>query len=272
MTASDSLPPAWEPLTPRGVAAFARAKASRLLLVQFLVALIVAAAVAWLLQDGCFPTVREAIRQMPAEGEIRLGKLIWRGESPRLLAEGRFLAFTVDVDHAGDIRSPAHFQLEFGQADLIAHSLFGDATGHYPRSGIIPFNRTELLPKWGAWQLALLAVAAVGVTLSLLLCWLVLATVYAGPVWVAGFFANRELKFCASWKLAGAALMPGALLLAGAILLYDLGGLDLVQMAFVFGGHLVLGWIYVAVSPLFLPRHSAYSVAGKNPFAPPPGA
>jgi len=272
MTASDSLPPAWEPLTPRGVAAFARAKASRLSLVQFLVTLIVAAAVVWLLYDGCFPAVREAISQMPAEGEIRSGKLIWRGESPRLLAEGRFLAFIVDVDHAGDIRSPAHLQLEFGQDDFLARSLFGYATRRYPHSGILPFNRTELLPKWDAWQPALLALAAVGVVVSLLLCWFVLATVYAGPAWLVGFFANRDLKLCASWKLAGAALMPGALLLAGAVLLYDFGVLDLVQMAFVFGGHLVLGWIYVVVSPLFLPRHFTTVVGGKNPFVPPPVA
>ena len=239
---------------------------------QCLVTLIVTAAAVWLLCDGCFPTVREAIRQMPAEGEIRSGKLIWRGESPRLLAEGRFLAFTVDVNHAGDIRSPAHLQLEFGRDDFFAHSLLGDATGHYPHSGIIPFNRTELLPKWDAWQPALLALAAVGAAVSLWLGWLVLATVYAGPVWLAGFFANRDLKFGASWKLAGAALMPGALLLSGAILLYDVGLLDLLQMAFVFGGHLALGWIYVGISPLFLPRHSTAVVAGKNPFAPPPAA
>ena len=74
------------------------------------------------------------------------------------LAEGRFLAFTVDVDHAGDLRSPAHLQLEFGQDDFVAHSLFGYATRRYPHRGIIPFNRTELLPKWDAWQPALLAV------------------------------------------------------------------------------------------------------------------
>jgi hypothetical protein len=95
----------------------------------------VAAAVVWLLYDGCFPAVGEAISQMPAEGEIRSGKLIWRGESPRLLAEGRFLAFIVDVDHAGDIRSPAHLQFEFGQDDFVAHSLFGYATRRYPPSG-----------------------------------------------------------------------------------------------------------------------------------------
>ncbi len=272
MTASDSLPSAWEPLTPHGVAAFARADTARLVLVQFIVALVVAGSVVWLLYDGCFPTVLEAIKQMPTEGEIRSGKLNWRGDSPRLLAEGRFLAFSVDVAHAGDIRSPAHLQLEFAKDGFVGHSLFGYAAGHYPQSGTIPFNRTELLPKWGAWQPALLALAAVGVVVWLFLSWLVLATVYAGPVWLAGFFANRDLSLRASWKLAGAALLPGALVMAGAILLYDFGALDLVQMTFVFGGHLVLGWIYLGVSPLFLPRPSAVVVVGKNPFTPPPRA
>jgi len=272
MMASDPAPFAWEPLTPRGVAAFSRAKLSRLFLVQFIIALLAAAAIVWLLYDGWFPTVREAIRQMPVEGGIRSGKLDWRDDSPRLLAEGKLLAFTVDLDHAGDIRSPAHLQLELGREDFGARSLIGYAQGLYPHRGIIPFNRTELLPKWDAWQPALLALTATGVVAWLLLCWFVLATVYAGPVWLVGFFANRDLSLRGSWKLAGATLMPGALLLAGAILLYDFGGLDLVQMASVFGGHLLLGWIYVGISPLFLPRQSTVAAPAKNPFTTPPAA
>jgi hypothetical protein len=115
MKGMETLPrTAWEPITPRGVAAFAHAKIGRLLLVQFVVALLVAAAVVWFLYDGCFPTIREAVSQMPAKGEIRSSRLDWRDDSPRLLAEGRFLAFSVDLDRAGDIRSPAHLQVEFG--------------------------------------------------------------------------------------------------------------------------------------------------------------
>lgn len=266
----DRLPQsAWEPLTPRGVAAFARAKLGRLLLVQFIVALTVAAAVAWLLYDGCFPTVGKAIEQMPAEGEIRSGKLNWRVDSPRLLAEGKFLALSVDLHHSSDLRSPAHLQLEFGKDNCFAYSLFGYAVWRYPSGWVIEFNRTELQPKWGAWQPALLAIAVGGVLACLMLCWFVVATVYAVPAWLIGFFANRDLTLREGWKLAGAALMPGALMMAGAILLYDLGVLDLVPLAFAAGAHLVLGWIYVGVSALFLPRHPATVTPGKNPFPPP---
>jgi hypothetical protein len=269
MTAPESRPNAWEPLTPSGVARFARAPLGRLLLVQLIVALLGAAAVDWFLRDGWFPTVREAIQQLPPEGEIRSGQLDWRGDSPRLLAEGTFLAFSVDLKHEGDIRSPAHLQFEFGRDDFYIYSLLGYAEGRYPAGWVIAFNRKELAPWWGAWQPAILAIAAAVVVAGLMAVWAVLATMYFLPVWLAGFFANRDLTPGGSWRLAGAALMPGALLMTAAILLYALGALDVVRLAFVAGAHLVLGWIYLVVSPLFLLRHPAIAAVKSNPFSPP---
>jgi hypothetical protein len=96
--------------------------------------------------------------------------------------------------------------------------------------------------------------------------WALLATIYSLPVWLVCLFSNRDLSFGASWKLAGAALMPGALLLSVALVLYDLGGFDIVQLCFAFGMHLVLGWIYLFVSPMFLNR--ALPAEKKNPFVP----
>jgi hypothetical protein len=60
--------------------------------------------------------------------------------------------------------------------------------------------------------------------------------------------------------------MPGALLMAAGIFLYGFGALDLVQLGFIFGAHFVLGWIYLSVSLLFLPRISETN-AGENPFS-----
>lgn len=261
-----SLPFAWEPLTPRGVAAFARVTSVRLFVAQLLVALVVAAAVVWFLHDAWFPTVREAIEQLPDEGEIHFGNMDWRGESPQLLAEGTFLAFSVDLEHAGDQRSPAHVQLEFGRETFRLQSLLGYTEARYPAKWMVAFNRKELKPWWGAWQPALLAGAATGVIVGLLLLWFALATVYAAPVWLIAFFANRDLRLHEACRLAGAALMPGALLMALGILLYDFGVLDLVGLAFVAGGHVVLGWIYLFVSPLFLPENPLAASPRKNPF------
>ena len=99
---------------------------------------------------------------------------------------------------------------------------------------------------------------------GLLLSWWLLATVYFLPVWLLGFFANRDLNFRASWKLSGAALLPGALLMAAGILLYDFGLLDLVSLGFVFAAHFALGWIYLFLSQLFLPRIPEAQPKGKS--------
>ena len=159
MSASAESTFAWEPLTPRGVAAFARARFSRLLLVQFVIASLAAAAAVWFLSEGCFPTVRAAIRNLPAAGEIRAGRLDWSGHPPQILAEGRFLAFIVDPNHSGQIHSPADVQIEFGRESVRIISLLGYTEQDYPRDWIIAFNRTDLEPLWGAWEPELLAIA-----------------------------------------------------------------------------------------------------------------
>jgi hypothetical protein len=256
---------AWEPLTPRGVAAFAHASILRLLLVQFLVALLAAASVGWFLYDGCFPTIAAALHNLPATGEIRSGQLDLPDDSPQLLAQGRLLAFDVDINHSGQISSTADVQIEFGRRTIRVFSLFGFADFPYPTDQVILFDGPDLEPLWGAWRAEILFIAVAATVLILLLSWAVLATVYFFPVWLLGFYANRDLNFRASWKLSGAALMPGALLMVAAILCYGYGFLNLVSFIFVFAAHLVLGWIYLFASQLFVQR--SLPRPKKNPFA-----
>lgn len=258
---------AWEPITPRGVAAFARATCGRLWLVQFLVGLFAASSVVFTLYSGFYPTVREAIRHLPAAGDIRTAKLDWRGPSPVLLAEGHLVAFSIDLDHRGDVRSPAHFQIEFGRETILVHSLFGYLDWNYPKGWLIAFNRPELEPKWGAWEFPILGLAVLVTILWLFLCWGLLATIYAGPVWLVAFFGNRDLRLIECWRLAGAAVLPGAVVMSLAIFLYGAGILDLISFSIIGFGHIVVGWVYLVVSPAFLSPPSEL-VAAKNPFVP----
>lgn len=245
---------AWEPVTPRGVAAFARASFERLLAVQSVVALLAAAAFAWVCWDGFYPTINSAVAQLPATGEIRDGTLHVPDPSPQILAEGSFLEINIDPKHSGQIRSPAQFQFEFGGDSLCIFSLFGETEIPYPTGQRFHFNRTDLQPLWGAWAPDLLALATIGAFLGLMLSWALLASIYFPTVWLVCFFTNRDLNFRGCWRLAGAALMPGALLMSLSLLLYDFGDFDLVQLCFAFGMHLVIGWIYLFISPLFLSR------------------
>ena len=258
---------AWEPVTPRGVASFARASYERLLVVQSILALLTALIVVWMLANEFFPTVDAAISRLPDTGQIIHGELDIRDTSPQLLAEGPFLAFIIDGKHSGQIRSPAQFQFEFGSDSLLIISLFGEAELDYPTDQSFYFNHTDLQPKWGAWQPIILALAGIAVFLGLLGSWMALATVYFFPVWLVAFFANRDLGFLPSWRLAGAVLMPGAMLMSFSIWLYGIGIFDLVKLCFAFGMHFLIGWIYLFVSPLFLNR--ALPAPKKNPFVTP---
>lgn len=258
---------AWQPLTPRGVAAFARADLSRLLVVQLIVALLIAATVAWFLDAGCFPTIGAAIQRLPATGEISSGKLDWRGDPSQSLADGKFLAFDVDLDHSGQIHSTADVQIEFGADSIRVFSLLGYTDFFYPPDRFAPFNHTDLEPLWGAWAAEILFLAFVMTTLVLLSSWWLLATLYFLPVRLLAFYTNRDLNLRACWKLSGAALLPGALLMAAAILLYAVGLLDLVSFGLLFAAHFVAGWIYLFVSQLFLPRIPEAPQKG-NPFQP----
>jgi len=245
---------AWEPVTPRGVAAFARASLERLIVVQSIMALLATAAVVWLLSSGFFPAVDAATRSLPAKGDITRGKLNWQDESPKVLAEGHFLSFSVDTKHSRQLRLPAQFQFEFGEDSLVIIALLGEMEIPYPPEQSFYFNRTDLQPAWGAWSPNLLGLVALGTFFGLFMTWAVLATVYFLPVWLVAFYTDRDLNFRASWKLAGAALMPGALLLSLGIVLYGFGVFDLVQLGFAFTMHFIIGWIYLLISPLFLKR------------------
>lgn len=255
---------AWEPFTPRGVAAFARASLGRLFIVQAVLALIAAGAVVWLLYDGVFPTIKTAIANLPETGSIYNGRLDWHDNSPVMLAEGGILAISVDVNHTGTLHSSADFQVELGRNTVSVFSLLGEADFSYPTGYIIAVNQPETRPVWGAWAPGILALAAIGTFLGLLAVWALLATIYCGPVWLFCFFANRDLNLSGCWRLAGASLMPGAMLMSLSLVLYDLRVFDLVQLFFAFGMHLVIGWIYLFVSPLFL--HRSLAAEKKNPF------
>lgn len=258
---------AWQPLTVSGVAAFAGGTLSRLLLAQLVVALLAGSAVIWFVHQAWFPVIDKAIDCLPPQGELRSGQLNWAGDSPVCLAEGRFLALIVDLDHAGKARSPAHVQVEFGRADYRIYSLLGSCGGLYPRGRSLAFNRTQLGPWWGAWAPAILIMAGLLAVAGLMVIWACLATVYALPVWLVGIFADRQCSLAGSWRLAGAALMPGALLMGAAILLHGWGKLDLLGLAAAGAAHVVIGWLYLCVSPLRLPRQAEAIAAGRNPFA-----
>jgi len=253
-------------LTPRGVAAFASATWCRLLTTQCIVSLLAAGVAVWFLETSLMPVVRDAVRHLPAEGEIRDQQLFWRGASPVKLAGNELVNIGVDLYHSGQLVRESDVQFEFGKKNLRVSSMFGYAVLDYPVGWRLAFNRTELDPWWEAREPWIAAAAAIACVLGLLLSWNLLAAIYCVPVRIITLYENRDLGWRSSWKLAGAALLPGALFLTAGIAACALHFVGLVQLGVCFVLHVVIGWIYLFISPLFLPRVGAGVPARRNPF------
>ena len=258
------LPGAWQPLTFRGVAAFAEARLGRLLLVQFVVALLVAGAVGWFLSIHWFPSVRKAIRQLPATGVIRAGQLITPLDSTAPLVETSYLSIAVDARDSGVASSLADVRVEFHRTNFAVCGFAGCLRRPYPGDATMQFNRSELESWWGAWQPMLFGIAGLAVVVGLFASWLMLATISFPIPWVIAYFKDRRLSARGAWKLASAALLPGALLVCVGIVLYGVGVADLLRLLVLWLAHFVVGWVYLVLAPFRLPRATAKPAA--NPF------
>lgn len=263
------LPAAWQPLTPRGVAAFSRAPLGRLFLVQFIVALLVAGSVIWFLATVWFPATRAAIRQLPETGLIQNQLLTSPRSTTEPLVDNRFLAFVVNVDGTSASSIASDLRVEFRRQNFALCSLLGCLQISYPKDSTVQFNRPELESWLAAWELTIYSATGLAVVVWLFTIWLLLATLYGPAARIYAFFKDRQLTVLGSWKLSSAALLPGALLTAAGIVLYGLGLIDLLQFLFLCALHLMVGWVYLFVSPLRLPRASDAATAPRDPFAKP---
>ncbi len=258
---------AWQPFTPRGVAAFAAARVGRLWLVQLLVAGVCATVVVWFVSADWLPVVRQAVGRLPPGACVRAGRLEWTAATPMRLAENRFLALVVDAKDAGTEGRVADLELVLHQTHLALGSLLGDVPVAYPSRGwSVSLDLATAAPWWGAWESPLLVMLWIGVVLGLMATWFVLATLYSPFVWAFGFFANRRLGWGAGWKLGGAALMPGAAVLVAGLVGYGALGLDLIRLGVLFLLHVITGWVYLLVSPYFLPVVQEAKSDPANPF------
>jgi hypothetical protein len=238
-----------------------------LLLVQFLFAVAVGGVMMWFVHENWFPVAASAIKHLPAQAQIRRGQLQWGGESPVMLAEGRFLAISVDLKHQGQARSPAQVAIELGEHDYKIFSLLGYERGKYPAAWQILLTPQDAGPWWGAWTPAILAGGLALVVGTMIVLWAVLACCYCGWAWLFAFFTNRSLSLAGSWRLCGAAQMAGVFFLIGSIVCYAFGWIDLIRLALAAAIHVLIGWVFLVLSLLKLPVHPEVAAAKANPFA-----
>ena len=234
------------------MARFAVASRWRLLTVELVFALMVAATVVWFVQQAWVPVIDKSIQHMPATGEIRGGRLAWPSGAV-VEQEGPFMRIDVRPGGFSNVVESADLVLAFGPDNL----QFGSSLGlgllplPYPKGWIWSFNKTELEPWWGARSHMVLAGLGLLVVVVLLIAWSALGLLYAFPVKV---FSVNRVDWVGARKIAVAAQLPGALVMTVGIVLYSLKQLDLVALLIVWGVHLVVPWVYLMCSPVLAPK------------------
>src|SRR4051812_19895981 len=148
---------AWQPFTPRGVAAFAGGTLTRLVLVQLIVAILAAVALLWFLRIAWFPVITESIQHLPQTGVIRHGELQYAGESPERLAGNSRLGIAIDLAGTRGAGQVADLDITFEKNRVMVRGPLGNWWQLYDPDYIIRFNRPELEPAWGAWRWPVLA-------------------------------------------------------------------------------------------------------------------
>lgn len=270
LPAASRPPLAWQPFTPRGIAAFAHVAAGRLFAVQLIVAFAAALVALWFLSVNWFPMVRDAIEALPETGAIQDGQLRSPYAATEPLALNRFLAVVLDPQQRMTATAASDVILELRAREFRVGSLFGWYVSPYPAAWRVEFNRSGLLALWDAWRPHLLWMTAVFTLGGLMLLWTVLATVYAPIVKAAAFYRDRDANLAACWRLAGAALMPGALVMLGSIVLYGLGALELIKFLVLVALHFAMPWVFLFLPLKHLPPRAGALATGSNPFVPEP--
>lgn len=258
---------AWQPFTPRGVAAFAHATASRLFFVQFVVAALIAAALVLGLRASWVPVISEAMAHLPEAGAIRRGELSFAGEPNQRFAGNTRLALSVALQGEPAGGSSSDLEITFEKNRVALCGPLGCWWRSYDPRYTFAFNRVELQPWWGAWRGPLLGVIALGTVAVLFVLWWTMGLLYLPLVKFIAFFTDRAVTWDGAWRVATAALLPGACLLAVGLLLYGAGVLDLFRFALLYALHLIAGMVFVTTSPLFLPKIFSAATA-QNPFGP----
>ena len=258
---------AWQPFTPRGVAAFGLATFTRVFLVQGAVAALVGFALIWALRAAWVPVISEAIQRLPETGIIQRGELSFTNQSPQRIAENSHLAVVIDLDGTREAGHVADIEIAFEKKRVVLRGPLGAWWRDYGSAYQFSFNRPELTPWWDARRWTLLALLALALAVSIFVSWWSLALLYVPLVKFIAFFSDRVVTWGGAWRVAAAALLPGACLVALGMLLYGFGVIPLFQFGLLYALHIVAGLVFVITSPFFLPK--IFTAPGvKNPFGP----
>lgn len=256
---------AWQPFTPRGIAAFAYASNNRLIIVQLLIAIAFAFVCLWFIRSQWMPVVEAGMAVVPEGTSITRGQLLTPHSNALVLGGNKRLELVFDPSGKGVVGGTADVIVTLSQRELRVCGILGCLTVPYDPRYTISLGRADLAAWWGAWRTPIHILFVSGITLHLLVLWWAVAFCAAPVLKLITLYADRVISWAGSWRLANAALLPGTMIVMVGIALYDLDAIDLMRMALIYLVHLLCGIAFLGTSPFFLPKVRG-TAARKDPF------
>jgi hypothetical protein len=250
------------PLTFPGVASFASTGWGRLFLWQAVVIAAITGSCMLLLGQHWAPVLDSAVSQLPEQGGLIEGRLQWPDARSGPLAGNQFLQIIIDPNGDQKHGQLADCQIELRSESWVVGSLLGYMEFPYSLQ-TFQFNRTKQIPWWGSRRPFLLIGISVSIGLTYGFICLLLGFVGILPSKAVAFFSDRQDGFGSLLRLSTAAWLPSGVLIAATGLCYALNLLPLMGFLIMIPIYCVTGWIYLFISPFFLPRTVP---SDRNPF------
>ncbi len=258
---------AWQPLTGRGVAAFADASFARALIFHLAAAMLCSGMAGWALYRTWVPAVDRAVERLPESGGgIQSGRFSWPGPDSQVLGETPQFGIAVNPTGLSAPGQVADLQLELMPDELHISGLAGHIALPYPEPLRIALDRVGGRAGWQAWNWVIVLAVVISAGITLLVSGWILAAVLTIPAWLMAHLANRDLGLVGAGQICLVAWIPGALLLIAGLWGYSWNWLRLTGFAGCFlGQYLIwLAWIGWAVAA----RPAQTRSEPRNPFRP----
>jgi hypothetical protein len=166
--------------------------------------------------------LEEAISRLPNRGEIRGGKLDWPADSPLLLTESPLVRMEIDLEGTAGINEMADlgFTLKREGEEFVRCLAFMKRP--YPPDWVMPFNRDDLEPWWGARRpFILISIAGLVGSVAVLLLVRAGNTLFVARLPCLSFYLGSHSNLVdTAGNLAAAALLREAIVCRCALWLY----------------------------------------------------
>jgi hypothetical protein len=251
------------PITPEGIAAYAGEKRVFFTATIAVFAILCSFCISVMVNRCLIQPLNLAIGRLPAQGAISNGVLVWFTNEHTVLIETRSVSIHVNPSNEEPIADSADLQVVFCKDKLLLRSLFGWLTIPYPKSLNLPLNYNELWTVWGAYRTAIIPVVFFITSFFIPLVWITLGIIYKIPVALMSKVLKRKVDSKGIFRISTMSqMLPAAIMCAG-ILLYSFYKIDITTLLIIFAIHIPLGWIYLFITPFYLPKipEEAY-----NPF------